>query len=203
MKKPISPGGDGAGPRVPVDFLITAVDNTFHDTLWNSSPEVDGTPQREVILLAPLGRGTKGYRDMAEDDVWQSMEITESLFAIDPDRRYLTGFSMGCSGAFRLAACKPDLWAAINLAAGFHDSSATRDVSLVPNLPDVPIYIWCGKDDTRMMEGLELTLPMWREHGLEPRSVIIREDIPHTYPYFEYARMLEMLLRETRRPAGM
>ena len=46
---------------------------------------------------------TVNYFGAAEFDVWQAVELVEKRYRIDPNRRYLSGFSMGCAATFRLA----------------------------------------------------------------------------------------------------
>lgn len=187
----------GAGPTRPIDFLATAVDNSHQDTLWRQGPT--GTarePQRECVLLAPFGRGTQGYLGPAESDVWQAMEELEQRVTIDPDRRYITGFSMGCHGAWRLANLRPDVWAGVNLAAGFGDWSCTADPTMV-QARGLPVAIWCGELDP-MIDGARAfaaAVPT-----ATPTTAVFVPNVPHTYPYREYGRMLAWLFAH-RRPA--
>lgn len=186
----------GAGPRRPADFLLTMVDNSGQDTLWVRAghPEAAGSAQREVILLAPYGRGTQQYRGLAEGDVWQAIAWVETHLAVDPERRFMTGFSMGCGGAFRLAALKPDRWAAVVLAAGFHDRSAVWEEALYPAMRGIPKLIWCGDQDERMYQGLQKLLPKWEAQGLVPTVMEIAPGVVHTFPYAAYDAMLRRAL---------
>lgn len=191
----------GAGPRVPVDFLITAVDNSHQDTLWNSSPEARETAQREVLLLAPFGRGTQSYQGMAEEDVWQALDLTESLFNIAPDQRYLTGFSMGCHGTFQLASRQPGRWAALVLAAGFYPRSSVWNETLYEKLRDIPKLLWCGEEDQRMLTGMQEVLPQWQEAGLIPAHVEVASGINHAFPYADFDAMLRRAFQFRQSPA--
>lgn len=187
----------GAGPTRPIDFLATAVDNSHQDTLWRQGPTgTEREPQRECVILAPFGRGSQGYLGPAESDVWQAMEELEQRVAIDPDRRYITGFSMGCHGAWRLANLRPDVWAGVNLAAGFGDWSCTADPSMV-QARALPVAIWCGELD-RMIDGARAfaaAVP-----AATPATAVFVPGVPHTYPYREYGQMLAWLFAH-RRPA--
>src|SRR6266478_3259759 len=65
------------------------------------------------IVACPLARGTMGYQGIAETDVYEVLADVERRFPIDHDRIYLTGISMGGSGALRFALTRPGIWAAV------------------------------------------------------------------------------------------
>jgi predicted peptidase len=50
------------------------------------------------------------------------LDATVSEFHGDPSRIYLTGFSMGATGAYRIAAKRPDRFAAMLVVAGQVDT---------------------------------------------------------------------------------
>ena len=64
-------------------------------------------------------------------------------YKIDEDRQYLTGFSMGCGGALRLAAETPDIWAGVNLASGLRGGPN----SMLDNIAKIPLMLWAGELD--------------------------------------------------------
>lgn len=189
----------GAGPQQPQDFLLTSVENTEQDTLLSAetSPEAAASAQRKVILVAPYGRGSQGYRGIAGEDVWQSLELAERMFRVDASRRYLTGFSMGCSGVFYHAAKNPEYWAAISPASGFYDSSDCWDATLYPALREVPIFLWCGDADERQYAGLQKLLPILKQAGIVSKKVIAAPRIGHTCSYLNNSAVLGFCL--TRR----
>ena len=190
----------GAGPRVPVDYLNSLENNKGQDTLWLSGDDeqVKASGQRQCILVSPFGRGTRGYKGLAEEDVWQSLRIAEQLFKIDEDRRYITGFSMGCAGAFALASRRPDYWAAVNLSAGFHRWGDCWNEKLYENVTGLPLVIWCGTGDKRMHSGLQALLPEWNKRNFTIDSVTTPEGVVHTYPYFAYSEMLLRCFKHKR-----
>ena len=73
--------------------------------------------------------------------VMQMIETTLKDEAIDPDRVYLTGLSMGGFGSFDLAIRHPDLFAAIAPICG------AADPTKVSVLKDTPLWIVHGSDD--------------------------------------------------------
>jgi poly(3-hydroxybutyrate) depolymerase len=82
------------------------------------------------IVVAPMGynsrgwygsRGPRGGRaddpenlgELSEKDVMNVLEIVRQDYAIDPERIYLMGHSMGGGGVIHLAIKYPDLWAGL------------------------------------------------------------------------------------------
>lgn len=193
----------GAGPREPVDYLQRAVDNTAQDTLWRRGPDAPAVPrdaQRRCVLVSPFARGTTGYGDAALADIWQALALVEQRVKIDADRRYLTGFSMGCHGAWRVAAARPDLWAGVNLAAGFGRWSVTADARLRANTAGLPLAIWCGELDDMFPDAKTFAAAFPAGDRVHVRYV---PNLPHTYPYTEYGAMLDWLFQFKRaRPSS-
>ncbi len=192
----------GYGPKKPVDYLVSLEDNSGQDTLWlgGSDEKVLQSAQRQCILLSPYGRGSTGYANLAEKDVWQACSIMHKHFKVDENRRYITGFSMGCDGAFRLASKQPDYWAAVNLSAGFYDRSSCFDEKHFNNVRQLPVIVWCGDKDKRMYSGLQTLEPIWEQAGLNPVHTTIAPDLPHTYPYCDFSAMLHECFKYKRSP---
>ncbi len=63
-------------------------------------------------------------------------------YAVDPDRVYLTGFSMGGYGTWCVAMAHPDRFAAIAPICGGGEPSRA------PLLKDLPIWVFHGAQDT-------------------------------------------------------
>ncbi len=59
---------------------------------------------------------------------------TRSQYAIDSQRIYLMGHSMGAIGTWRLAARHPDIWAGLGPIAGFGDPSTAASISHIPQI---------------------------------------------------------------------
>jgi predicted peptidase len=65
----------------------------------------------------------------------------------DPDRVYLSGFSMGATGAYEIGARRPDRFAAIVAIAGPLPGDAA---TVARALQRIPIHIFHGGDDERV-----------------------------------------------------
>lgn len=190
----------GAGPDNPVDNLLTAFDNSHQDTLFTEDlidPE-DVPPSHRGFVLAPWARGNSYYRHAGEDDVWQSIAHVLERFEVDRDRLYMTGFSMGCHGAWALAARTPDLWAGINLASGFFSRSDTRFDFFDENVRGLPLVNWVGEMDQRMLDG---AIPFQKRMEIlgVNSQLEVTPDLPHTYPYENFQTNLGKLM-PFRRP---
>jgi predicted peptidase len=93
-------------------------------------------------IAAPVGGVTTEY-------VTPSMPAIEAVMAehaIDPQRVYLTGFSMGGFGTWRLAAERPELFAAIVPVCGGGDPASA------PKLVGIPVWAVHG--------GLDKAVPV-------------------------------------------
>jgi len=96
------------------------------------------------LVACPQARGTMGYQGIAEHDVYDVLADIERKFPVDPDRVYLTGISMGGSGALALAFTRPDLWAAVAPVAPV---AAPNLEPLAANALDLPIRFFHGDQD--------------------------------------------------------
>ena len=96
------------------------------------------------IVACPLARGTMGYQGIPESDVYDVLADVERRFPIDQDRVYLTGISMGGSGALRLALTRPDVWAAV---APICPAASPAIEELALNASNLPIRLYHGEQD--------------------------------------------------------
>lgn len=96
--------------------------------------------------LAPFGRGNSAYTDIGEIDVLEALSDVEANFNVDPDRRYLYGFSMGGAGTFWLGMLHPDYWAAVAVYAGAVRRALWYQ-PCVEHLGHLPKWVWCGEED--------------------------------------------------------
>jgi dienelactone hydrolase len=127
-----------------------------------------------AIVAAPHGRGSCDYLWIAEDDALAVIDAVAADFPVDPDRVYVTGWSMGGTGSFHLPGRYPDRFAASAPKAGNADFTAweeawkedrqrkktpladarmflrwkTAPVTYAENFLHVPIAIDHGADDS-------------------------------------------------------
>lgn len=72
------------------------------------------------ILIGALGRGPTGfYSDISERDALDVLADAQANYDTDPDRVFISGYSMGGYGTLRLGALYPDLFAGAVNWVGF------------------------------------------------------------------------------------
>ncbi len=121
-------------------------------------------------IVAPTNRGRFGFdwQDWGSEDVYEVLEDALKTTAVDPQRVFLTGHSMGGHGTWNVAANDPYRFLAIAPSAGWASfdtygggrprtpfawqwraaDGGSLTLDLVPNLAQVPTYVLHGtKDD--------------------------------------------------------
>ncbi|HEY3376561.1 MAG TPA: NPCBM/NEW2 domain-containing protein [Armatimonadota bacterium] len=111
----LPPGYDPA-KRYP---LIVQLHGMVRDTppylRWGGMTQrYDGLADRYgALVLYPHGRANAWYRGLGEQDVLRALALTQARFAVDPDRIYLLGYSMGGAGVWHVGTAHPELFAAL------------------------------------------------------------------------------------------
>ena len=94
------------------------------------------------VVVCPKGRDTASmYRGSAEQDVMDVIAEARRDYAIDPNRIYLMGHSMGGYGTWSVAMAHPDVFAAIGPISGGGDASGMVKIAHIPE------YVVHGDDD--------------------------------------------------------
>jgi len=78
-----------------------------------------GGEHEPMILITPLARGSSFYADWGEADTLAALDDVLARYPVDLDRLYITGYSMGGYGTYRLASLYPDRFAAALTWAGY------------------------------------------------------------------------------------
>jgi predicted esterase len=187
---------DGSRP-VP---LILAL----HGTAGDESTLIDGknyqhgaikqaAEKHGVLLVSPRGRGTAEYRGIGENDVLCVLEEVRKRYKVDEDRVYLTGHSMGGTGAAYLALHHPDRFAAVApLAAAYSFPWLARNAVNVP-------FLWIGGslDEEFYHCGVGVGVERMRKFGVP----VLVESLPnegHDGPVQDFDRVFAWLLRHRR-----
>jgi len=121
------------------------------------------------VVVCPNGRGNTDYKAWGEIDALRVMDEILRDYVIDPNRVYLTGFSMGGTGCWQLGVHYPDRFAAIAPFCGNADHRAWRaefgwidpHLSWMSPLKD---YLENLESNTFFAESL-LNLPPYCVHG--------------------------------------
>jgi len=135
---------------------------------WDLPPAPD---YPDVITVAPRAFGPTDYKFIGERDVLDVLADVKRNYAIDDDRVYLLGSSMGGTGCWSLAVHYPDLFAGIGPIMGHSDfrvweknaagppvegigrlvyfqRAAASAVFLGENLANIAVYCLHGSDDS-------------------------------------------------------
>ncbi|MFA4985061.1 MAG: prolyl oligopeptidase family serine peptidase, partial [Candidatus Brocadiia bacterium] len=132
------------------------------------APQVEG-----AICISPHSRGSADYMWVALDETVAAIEDAIANYPIDPNRVYITGYSMGGTGSWNLAVHSPHLFAAIAPVAGNADFTAwvkrwnwrlesdspfsflrkylresTCPAAYAENLVNMPVLCYHGEGDT-------------------------------------------------------
>ncbi len=195
-KYPLTVYLHGSGPGHPLEGLETGFDNSGQNTLFrNVDINPDTIPGAHLgFLVAPWGRGNNGYEGYAENDIFEIVELLQNQFQVIKNKMYISGFSMGCNGALRIAVKKPELWAGANFAAGFHHISYWKNNPELKKLKSIPMNIWVGELDERMYSGMKEFMIEADKIGLKYVSKVV-PNTPHTYPYWEYMNSIQYLMQ--------
>jgi len=171
------------------------------DLLGYVAPKVYAEIDRSGYWVYPFCRGNLGYRDIAEIDVLETYDHAHRLFKIDPNRRYLYGFSMGGGGTWRIAQRTPGRWAA---ACSFAPSiRRDEDTSyLVGNLKQLPYKLMTGSDDFLMPDYMKI-LQKLADAGVPQPEARIIPNLPHRYLMDLQEEGIEWLKQFTRKRPDM
>lgn len=104
-----------------------------------------GTPRPiETADINPATGAAYTLSDLAEIDAMAVTAKIRAAYAVDPDRIYLMGHSMGGMGTYYLGARHADIWAALAPIAGggISDTVAPGD-----RLKALPVLVMHGADD--------------------------------------------------------
>ncbi len=96
-----------------------------------------------IILLPQFPRHDQGWNTAWHPLVLRLIERVKQDYAVDTDRVYLVGMSLGGQGCWHLAAERPDLFAAAVPICGNGSAEA-----LAQGLTRVPIWAFHGSDDS-------------------------------------------------------
>lgn len=152
--------------------------SSWADVDWASRTSAPQRPEPTVDLAAAVA---------ALDDVMRAE-------AVDPQRVYLTGLSMGGYGAWDLAARSPDRFAAVIPICGGGDESTA------PRLKAVPIWCFHGAADTVVpVERSRSMVAAVRAAGGNPRFTEF-EGVGHDSwtPAYRDRAVLDWLFRQKR-----
>lgn len=126
---------------------------------WQSvNPSIVAVPTYpETILDDHSGYTTTEYVELTK----RFIDYLSGEYAVDTDRIYSTGQSMGCMTTLILASEYPDLYAACMFVDG------QWDVSALKGLKDQTFVYFAAEDDTNAWNGAQEVMSMFEEEGVD------------------------------------
>ena len=139
----VSLHGPGSNHRLNMRRVF-GLGNQLGGTIAEAARPFPRLPDVDFLVASPLARGTMGYQGPAEKDIYDVLEDVKRRYAVDADRVYLTGLSMGGGGALWLALTRPDVWAAVAAVA---PAAPEGSEELAANGRGLPVHLYHGEAD--------------------------------------------------------
>lgn len=136
-------------PLIMLLHCLTCNHMTYHLASWPGLREL--AEARGAVIVTPLAYGEGGhYEGEAEWDVFDVLSDVSARYRIDRDRLYLTGFSMGSLGTYRLGLLYPDLWARAYGVGNYTNPFCVTVTQAEPNYCDfAPFNYWTILENAR------------------------------------------------------
>jgi pimeloyl-ACP methyl ester carboxylesterase len=97
-------------------------------------------PANNRLVLHPYGRYCCANKFAGEIDLWEAYEHARKSYAIDEDRLFIRGFSMGGAAVWQFGAHYTDRWCAINPGAGFAETPHFLNIFQAEDLSKIPTW---------------------------------------------------------------
>jgi predicted esterase len=180
----------GNGPSMPTAYVSFVV-----------GPQQQYETRGERIAIGPWMRGNVSYQpgNVSEADVWEAIDHVRTIATIDADRVYLSGHSGGGDYVWGMTQRTPDRFAAAAILAG-NPRGAPEQLGLVPNVRDLPFYLWVGEKDP-----IANRRPYFEQFGRmlaavgNTATMVVGEGAPHMYRPEDAMAMQAWLLPHVRR----
>ena len=160
---------------------------------YGPAKEAEKNPEFPFICVSP---------QCPDGEIWLSLlEALKSLldqvvssYSVDPDRIYLTGFSLGGFGAWAMAMIYPESFAAVTPICG------GGMVSGIEKMKDIPVWAFHGEDDESVpVEASRSMVKALQEAGGQAK-LIVYPGVEHDSwsQTYENPELYEWFLRQRR-----
>lgn len=158
---------------------------------------VEENPDFPFIVVSPQSPTMQRGWYPSLDAIEALLDELQAALAIDPDRIYLTGLSMGGYGAWALAMDDPDRFAAIAPVVGGYFFSARQLCAL----KDKPIWVFGARLDRNVpLRESERVVNALKSCGGDPRFTVF-ENADHDLGWelaYRTTELFEWLLQQRR-----
>jgi predicted esterase len=170
---------------------------------WAGPPGPDGlrrgqaTRQGTIVIAPAWGRqGQSSYEASAREHaaVLTSLRAALRRFAIDTDRVFLSGHSLGGDAAWDIALAHPDLWAGLIMITPTADRYVRH---YWPNARQLPIYVVGGELDGTTIARNTVDLDRYLDRGFDMTYVEYRGR-GHEHYSDEILRLFDWMGRKRR-----
>ncbi len=128
---------------------------------------VESKPDFGFIVISPQCPKGKWWNP---EELKQLLDHVSKSQAVDEERLYLTGLSMGGAGTWNLAAAAPERFAAIAPICGF------ADTKIAEKIKHLPTWVFHGAKDTAVkLEAGEKMVAAVKAAGGEPKFTVYPE----------------------------
>lgn len=162
------PSGYDAKRKWPLVVALHGMggdENSFF-TSYNNGEIKRIAEARGYIVVCPKGRGPAAmYLGTAERDVLDVLKDVKREYAIDNDRVYLMGHSMGGYGTWSVAVNNPDLFVALAPISGGGNPLVVAKLKAITNVPWIVVH--GDKDPTVSVEESRKMVKAGKELGIE------------------------------------
>ena len=128
--------------KKPTALVVALHGSTEDETVYFERYSIEEQAEKYGWIVAtPYGRGQRAYNDAGGRDVIDVIDRVARQWAIDPERIYVTGHSMGGMGCVAVVRDYPGTFAAAAPIAGF------AQPDMIDHLKDTPILWVVGAKD--------------------------------------------------------
>lgn len=188
------PNSYSADSPAPLVVSLHGLGRTY-DWLMGYEGFLDYAEEYGFIVVTPLGyvrRGWYGSRatenpvhaERSEADVMNVIARVKQEFAVDEERTYLWGHSMGGAGTYHIAVNNPGMFAALAVAAPAPHPQ--QSPTMLSEIRDTPILVLQGTED--QLVSVEMT----RHWVAAMRSI----GMPHVYVELDGADHTNFIARD-------
>ena len=149
--------------------------------------------RKEGLYVYPWGRGDKGYRGIAEKDIFEVLADFDKMFKTDRKRQYLYGFSMGGGGTFRIAQKSLDRWTAIGV---YSRAMFNPTLEKAMKFKNIPVWMVWGEKERFAKVNRKLK-DLLLEAGIEVKCTEI-EGVGHKYLGEYQTKLMDWLKNKTK-----
>lgn len=128
--------------KKPTALVVALHGSTEDETVYFERYSIEEQAEKYGWIVAtPYGRGQRAYNDAGGRDVIDVVNRVARQWAIDPERIYVTGHSMGGMGCVAVVRDYPGTFAAAAPIAGF------AQPDMIDHLKNTPIFWVVGAKD--------------------------------------------------------